>query len=148
MEDIQELLKEDRIKKILFDIKQKYSFINSKDEEIPDNKIIEILEKIEDRIYYISDSPSFNMNIVENGKLISKSFNSSTISGKDTDELIKYFLSNTEERFFIIYNMFETRMSTNTNYLLRGVYIDDPCIKKMNKIDRKIETILDKKSTY
>lgn len=99
-----------------------------------------ILELIEDRIYYISDSPSI--------KYQNKTYNSATFRINSHSEA-KAFMDNFPDDFFIIYSIKTNQMvisnapgiSQTKSYDIRGVFIKDPLITRQ----KVINNILDEK---
>ena len=129
---VSQLSKEERVKHIYQDVNRKS--INSMSFSptqpiIEPSTLIQIIESIEDRIYFISESPSFEF----------KGRNYTCQQFKcDTIEDFKYLMDNNQSEFFILYNIMLTNgvisnapgISQNQSYMIRGVFMEDPLIKR------------------
>jgi hypothetical protein len=94
-----------------------------------------IVESIEDRIYFISESPSFDFN--------GRNWTCHHIYVV-TIEDFKSLMDNHPNEFFVIYNIMLTNgiisnapgISQNQSYMIRGVFIEDPSIKREQIINQ------------
>lgn len=129
---ISQLTKEQRVKEIITEINKKpQSPFQSVIETLT---LIQIVESIEDRIYFISESPSFEFN----GR------NWTCQQYKcDTIEDFKSLMDNHPNEFFVIYNIMFTGVvsnapgiSQNQSYMIRGIFIEDPLIKREQIINQ------------
>jgi len=138
MIQVSQLSKEERVKEIYMEVSKKTANTMS---FTPFQSIIEpsiltqIIESIEDRVYFISESPSFEF----------KSRNYTCQQYKcDTVEDFKILMDNNSSDFFILYNIMMTNgvvsnapgISQNTSYMIRGVFIQDPLIKREQIINQ------------
>ena len=138
---ISQLSKSQRVKEICQDIDNKSinSLSFSPTQTIIDTPdLIQIIESIEDRIYFISESPSFEFNgrnwICQQCKC-------------DTIEDFKSLMDNHPNEFYIIYNIMLTNgvvsnapgISQNQSYMIRGVFIEDPLIKREQIINQILD---------
>jgi len=135
---VSQLSKEERVKKIYQDINSKS--INSMSFSptqpiIQPSTMIQIIESIEDRIYFISESPAFEL----------KGRNWTCQQYKcDTVEDFKSLMDNNSNDFFILYNIMMTNgvisnapgISQNQSYMIRGVFIQDPSVKREQIINQ------------
>jgi hypothetical protein len=135
---VSQLSKEERVKKIYQDINSKS--INSMSFSptqpiIQPSTMIQIIESIEDRIYFISESPAFEF----------KGRNYTCSQYKcDTVEDFKILMDNNSNDFFILYNIMMTNgvisnapgISQNQSYMIRGVFVQDPSIKREQIINQ------------
>ena len=129
---ISQLTKEQRVKEIITEINKKpQSPFQSVIETLT---LIQIVESIEDRIYFISESPSFEFNgrnwTCQHYKC-------------DTIEDFKSLMDNHPNEFFVIYNIMFTGVvsnapgiSQNQSYMIRGIFIEDPLIKREQIINQ------------
>ena len=146
MIQVSQLSKEERVKEIYTEVNKKMT--SSKHYQqlsfsyqpiIEPSTLIEIIESIEDRIYFISESPSFEY----------KGINYTCVQYKcDKIEDFKKLMDNKPNDFFILYNIMLTNgvvsnapgISQNSSYMIRGIFIEDPLIKR----EQIINQILDK----
>jgi hypothetical protein len=137
------LTKEERIETISKNIIDKdlnMSLLSPQYTTIDPVELMSILELIEDRIYYISDSPSFEYQ--------NKTYNSATFRINSSIES-KAFMDNFPDDFFIIYSIKTNQMvisnapgiSQTKSYDIRGVFIKDSLITRQ----KVINNILDEK---
>ena len=138
---ISQLTKDQRVKEIITEINKKTS--NSMSftpfqSLIEPLTLIQIVESIEDRIYFISESPSFEF----------KGRNWTCQQCKcDTIEDFKSLMDNHPNEFYIIYNIMLTNgvvsnapgISQNQSYMIRGVFIEDPLIKREQIINKILD---------
>lgn len=142
---ISQLTKYQRVKEIITEINKKTS--NSMSftpfqSVIEPLTLIQIVESIEDRIYFISESPSFEFN----GR------NWTCQQYKcDTIEDFKSLMDNHPNEVFVIYNIMLTPaahnssngvvsnapgISQNQSYMIRGIFIEDPSFKREQIINQ------------
>ena len=135
---ISQLTKDQRVKEIITEINKKTS--NSMSftpfqSLIEPLTLIQIVESIEDRIYFISESPSFEF----------KGRNWTCQQCKcDTIEDFKSLMDNHPNEFYIIYNIMLTPgvtsnspgISQNQSYMIRGIFIEDPSFKREQIINQ------------
>jgi hypothetical protein len=137
------LTKEERIETICKNIIDKdlnMSLFSPQYTTIDPVELMSILELIEDRIYYISDSPSFEYQ--------NKIYQSGTFRINSPSES-KTFMGNFPDSFFIIYSIKTNQMvisnapgiSQTKSYDIIGVFIKDPLIIRQ----KVINNILDEK---
>jgi hypothetical protein len=138
MIQVSQLSKEDRVKEILTEIHKKTTNAMSFapfQSIIEPSTMIQIIESIEDRIYFISESPAFEF----------KGRNYTCSQYKcDTVEDFKILMDNNSNDFFILYNIMMTNgvisnapgISQNQSYMIRGVFIQDPSIKREQIINQ------------
>jgi len=135
---VSQLSKEERVKKIYQDVNSKsintMSFTPTQP-IIQPSTMIQIIESIEDRVYFISESPSFEF----------KGRNYTCSQYKcDTVEDFKILMDNNSNDFFILYNIMMTNgvisnapgISQNQSYMIRGVFVQDPSIKREQIINQ------------
>lgn len=138
MIEVSQLTKDQRVKEIFKDIDNKsinFLKFSPTASVIDPSDLIQIVESVEDRIYFISDSPSFEFEGVNYTCL------NYTCNGiKD----FKLLMDNNSDHFFIIYNIIlttDTQTKNRVPYMIRGVFVEDPLIKR----DKIISQILDEK---
>jgi len=135
---VSQLSKEERVKKIYQDVNSKsintMSFTPTQP-IIQPSTMIQIIESIEDRVYFISESPSFEF----------KGRNYTCSQYKcDTVEDFKILMDNNSNDFFILYHIMMTNgvisnapgISQNQSYMIRGVFVQDPSIKREQIINQ------------
>ncbi len=117
------LSSEDRIKEILSSILDKNSsgFLSNIDEI----ELHNILKEIEQRIYYIAESPAFELN---GSNHFSQLFKFVTI------EDIKKLFEHNDEHFFVIYSIGKDLQFNSS--IIRGVFIFDESIKRQKTIEK------------
>lgn len=138
MIQVSQLSKEERVDEILMSINKKtantMSFSPFQSIIEPSN-LVKIIDSIEDRVYFISESPSFEF----------KGRNYTCMSYKcDTIEDFKILMDNNPNDFFILYNIMMTNgavsnapgISQNQSYMIRGVFVEDPSIKREQIINQ------------
>ena len=134
MMQISQLTKDQRVKEIITEINKKTS--NSMSftpfqSLIEPLTLIQIVESIEDRIYFISESPSFEF---EGRNYTCPNYKCDKI------EDFKSLMDNNSESFFIIYNITDISLNAISSYIIRGVFVEDLLIKR----DKIINQILDR----
>lgn len=133
--------KEQRLNQIVNNLILKDSMASSfstTHNKLEPSEIISIIQSIEDRIYYISESPSFEFN--------GRNYTSGTYNCNSIDDF-KSLMDNNSGDFFIIYsvlispavytNPYVPSVSKNKSYNLRGAFVNDPSVLR-NKIINKI----------
>jgi len=138
MIQVSQLSKEERVKEIIKEIHKKTANAMSFapfQSIIEPSTMIQIIESIEDRVYFISESPSFEF----------KGRSYACVQYKcDTVEDFKSLMDNHKSEFFILYNIMITNgvvsnapgISQNQSYMIRGVFIQDPSIKREQIINQ------------
>ena len=131
--------REQRIKEVVNNILLKDSLSSTHSpfsNLLSESEVNVIIQSIEDRIYYISESPSFEFN----GK------NHTTFTYNcNSIENFKSLMDNNSNDFFVIYTLQNSpsmlssvqSISKTSSYLLRGCFINDPSIFR-NKIINEI----------
>jgi hypothetical protein len=137
MINVSQLTKDQRVKEIYQDINSKsINFMSFTPTQpiIEPSTMIQIIESIEDRVYFISESPAFE-------------FNGKTYTCQqykcDKVEDFKILMDNHSNEFYIVYNIILTTgvISNAPAYMIRGVFLEDPLIKR----DQIINQILNEK---
>jgi hypothetical protein len=135
---VSQLSKEERVKKIYQDVNSKsintMSFSPTQP-IIEPSVMIQIIESIEDRIYFISESPAFEF----------RGRNYTCQQYKcDTVEDFKSLMDKHSNEFYIIYSIMLTpvvisnasSISQNQSYMIRGIFVEDPLIKREQIINQ------------
>ena len=134
MIDLRRLSKEDRVNMLVQNVKLNHvttnqlGFLGQADEIISDDILVDLFEKIESRIYYITEEPRFE--IVENGYATSYSVGTMDIS---IDDLVNLINITHIKRYIIFYNI----KSVRSKYHFRCYFVDD--IGDITRIDREDE---------
>ena len=138
MIQVSQLSKEERVKEIITEIHKKISNSMSMSpfqSIIEPSTLIQIIESIEDRVYFISESPAFEF----------KGRNYTCLSYKcDTIGDFKILMSNNPNNFFVLYNIMITNdfvsnapgISQNQSYMIRGIFVEDPLMKREQIINQ------------
>lgn len=138
MIQVSQLSKEERVKEIITEIHKKTANSMSMSpfqSIIEPSTLIQIVESIEDRIYFISESPSFEF----------KGRNWTCQQYKcDTIEDFNYLMDDHKSEFYILYNIMITNgaisnapgITQNQSYMIRGVFMEDPLIKREQIINQ------------
>jgi hypothetical protein len=138
MIQVSQLTKEERVKEIYMEVNKKmgnFTAFSQSLTTIEPSTLIKIVESIEDRVYFISESPSFEFN----GR------NWTCQQYKcDTIEDFKSLMDNHSNEFYIIYSIMldpgvvsnSTGISQNQSYIIRGIFVDDPLIKREQIINQ------------
>jgi len=138
MIQVSQLSKEERVKEIITEIHNKtvqsmsFSPFQS---VIEPSTLTQIVESIEDRIYFISESPAFEFK--------GRSYACAQYKC-DTVEDFKILMDNNSNDFFILYNIMMTNdvvsnapgISQNQSYMIRGVFVQDPSVKREKIINQ------------
>ena len=138
MIQVSHLTKEERVEEILMSIAKKTSNAMSFSpfqSEIEPSILAEMVDSIEDRVYFISESPAFEF----------KGRNYTCLQYKcDTVGDFKILMSNNPNDFFILYNIMMTNgaisnapgVSQNQSYMIRGIFVEDPLMKREQIINQ------------
>lgn len=138
MIQVSQLTKEERIKEIYMEIVKKMNSSMTFSQSlttIEPSALIRIIESIEDRVYFISESPSFEF----------KGKNYTCQQCKcDTIEDFKSLMNTHSNEFYIIYSIMlnpgvisnATGVSQNQSYMIRGVFVQDPLVKREQIINQ------------
>ena len=130
MIQVSQLSKEERVKEIITEIHKKTANSMSMSpfqSIIETSTLIQIVESIEDRIYFISESPSFEF----------KGRNWTCQQYKcDTVEDFKLLMDDHSNEFYILYNIMLTGIPQSQSYMIRGVFMEDPLIKREQIINQ------------
>jgi hypothetical protein len=135
------LSKEERVKEIITEIHKKTAnsmSFSPFQSTIDPYTLIQIIESIEDRIYFISESPSFEFN---GRNYTCLQYKCNTIGD------FKTLMNNNPNDFFILYNIMTTNgvvsnapgISQNQSYMIRGIFVEDFSVKR----EKIINQILD-----
>jgi hypothetical protein len=135
---VSQLSKEERVKKIYQDINSKsINFMSFTPTQpiIEPPTMIQIIESIEDRVYFISESPAFEFN--------GRNYNCQQYKC-DTVEDFKTLMDNHSNEFYIIYSIMLSPgvisnapgISQNQSYMIRGIFVEDPLIKREQIINQ------------
>jgi hypothetical protein len=140
MVQISQLTKEQRAKEIITSINKKTAIYMSFSSQsfhstIDPSTLIQIVESIEDRIYFISESPSFEF---KGRNWICQECKCNTI------EDFKILMDNHPNEFYILYNIMlspgvvsnASGISQNQSYMIRGVFVEDPSFKREQIINQ------------
>jgi hypothetical protein len=137
MIQVSQLTKEERVKEIYMEVVKKMNSSMSFSQSlttIEPSDLIRIIESIEDRVYFISESPSFEF----------KGRNYTCQQFKcDTIEDFKSLMDKHPNEFYIIYSIMLNLgivsiqgISQNQSYMIRGVFMEDPLIKREQIINQ------------
>ncbi len=141
MINLMALSKEERIQRLILEVSRKHSLLNqiqsfspSETGILTEDEIYYILSKVEHRIYFITDSPTFEFE--------SKALTCSTMKFDNISDLIDGVLKMTENDYFIFYNVWLEEShhhsyptSSTTRYVIRGNFQKDHIEIRNNKID-------------
>ena len=141
MIQVSQLNKEERVKEIIDGIHKKTSQSMSFapfQSVIEPSTLIQIVESIEDRVYFISESPSFEF---KGRNWTCQQYKCNSI------EDFKILMDDHLNEFFVIYNIMLTNtvvsnapgISQNQSYMIRGVFIEDPLIKREQIINKILD---------
>ena len=145
MKYIRNLSNDEKIKELIDNNQNKINFYNS---SIPFGKTNDIdlnyfFSKVCHKIWYITDSPSFEYEVCED-KNTTKRYNYSTYSVKSTvEDLINLINNESLKTNFIVFYLIHK--DDETLYNLRFASIEDGGLKKIENRDEKIKKILDGK---
>jgi len=138
MIQVSQLSKEERVKEIYMEVNKKMGNSMTFSQSlatIEPSTLIKIIESIEDRIYFISESPSFEF----------KGRNFTCQQYKcDTIEDFKSLMDNHPNEFYIIYSIMlnpgvisnAPGITQNQSYMIRGIFVEDPLIKREQIINQ------------
>ena len=141
MIQVSHLSKEERVKEIISEIHKKTAnsmTFSPFQSAIEPSNLIQIVESIEDRVYFISESPTFEF----------KGRNCTCQQSKcDKIEDFKTLMDDHKNEFFILYNIMITNgvvsnapgISQNQSYMIRGVFVEDPLVKREQIINQILD---------
>jgi hypothetical protein len=141
MIQVSHLTKEERVKEIYMEVNKKTSNTMSFSpfqSVIEPSILAEMIDSIEDRVYFISESPAFEF----------KGRNYTCLSYKcDTIGDFKILMSNNPNDFFVLYNIMMTNgaisnapgVSQNQSYMIRGIFVEDPLMKREQIINKILD---------
>ena len=141
MIQVSQLSKEERVKEIYMEVSKKTANAMSFSpfqSTIDSSTLNQIIESIEDRVYFISESPAFEF----------KGKNYTCVQYKcDTVEDFKKLMDNNPNDFFIFYNIMLTNgvlsnapgISQNLSYMIRGVFAQEPSVKRNQIINQILD---------
>ena len=141
MIQVSQLSKEERVKEIYMEVNKKMgnsmTFLPTQP-IIEPSTLIQIIESIEDRVYFISESPSFEF---KGRNWTCQQYKCNSI------EDFKILMDDHLNEFFVIYNIMLTNtvvsnapgISQNQSYMIRGVFIEDPLIKREQIINKILD---------
>lgn len=142
MDDIRGLSSDERVHKLVLETSLRHSVLGQYQQPtglITDNDLYDIFSKIEHRTYYTVDMPKFEIVDVLDGQIVTTYKSCETIVADDIETLANTILTNAEEKYFIYYNISLAEMVPGRKqYSIRGVFMDDPAMKR----DKKINIIL------
>lgn len=124
MIQVYNLSSEDRIKEILNSILDKNSYGLFLD-NIDESELHNILKEIEQRIYYITESPAFELNGSNHFCQLFKF---------DTIEDVKKLFQSNDENFFVIYSIGKDKQFNSS--IIRGIFIFDESMKRQKTIEK------------
>ena len=135
---ISQLSKSQRVKEICQDIDNKSinSLSFSPTQTIIDpSDLIQIIESIEDRIYFISESPAFEFR--------GRNYTCQQCNC-DTIEDFKSLMNTHSNEFYILYSIMlnpgvisnAPGISQSQSYMIRGIFVEDPLIKREQIINQ------------
>jgi hypothetical protein len=138
MIQVSQLSKEERVEKIITEIHKKtsnYMSMSPFQSIIEPSTLIKIVQSIEDRIYFISESPAFEF---RGRNWTCQEYKCYTIDD------FKYLINGHQGEFFVLYNIMITNgiisnasgISQNQSYMIRGVFIEDLSIKREQIINQ------------
>jgi len=141
MIEVLNLPKEDRIQTIFTNMLMKDSQMTSFSPQytvIDPVELMSIVHLIEDRVYYISDSPSFEYK--------GRSYSSMTMQINSIDDF-KTLMTSHSDDFFIIYSIHTNQMiisnapgiSQPKSYRIRGNFMSDPSTRRQNIINKILD---------
>jgi hypothetical protein len=138
MIQVSQLSKEERVKEIYMEVNKKMgnsmTFLPTQS-IIEPSTLIQIIESIEDRIYFISESPAFEF----------RGRNYTCQQCKcDTIEDFKSLMNTHSNEFYILYSIMlnpgvisnAPGVSQNQSYMIRGVFVQDPSVKREQIINQ------------
>ena len=138
MIQVSQLSKEERVKEIIKEIHNKTTqsmLFSPFQSVIEPATLIQIVESIEDRIYFISESPALEFK--------GRSYACAQYKC-DTIEDFKSLIDEHKSEFFILYNIMLTNgvvsnapgVSQNQSYMIRGVFVEDISVKREQVINQ------------
>lgn len=137
MIQVSQLTKEERVKQIHMEVNKKMGNSMTFSQSlttIEPSTLIQIIESIEDRVYFISESTSFEF----------KGRNWTCQQYKcDTIEDFKYLMDGHPNEFYILYNIMLTgvpqSLTSPQSYMIRGIFVEDPLIKREQIINQVLD---------
>ncbi len=139
MIQVYDLSKEDRIQNIFTNLLMKESKIPSFSPyytTIDPIELMNIIKLIENKVYYISDSPAFEFQ--------NRMYASQTIKINFIEEF-KIFMDNHPDEFFILYSIQANQTAISNapgiskSYNIRGYFVDDPAVRREKVINKILD---------
>lgn len=138
MIEVSNLSKEERVKEIIKEIHNKTTqsmSFSPFQSVIEPSTLIQIVESIEDRVYFISESPALEFKGRSYACYQYKCY---------TIEDFKSLMDDHKSEFFILYNIMLTNgvvsnapgISQNQSYMIRGVFVEDTSVKREQIINQ------------
>lgn len=138
MIQVSQLTKEERVKEIYIEVNKKMSNSMAFSQSlttIEPSDLIKIIESIEDRIYFISESPAFEFR--------GRNYTCQQCNC-DTIEDFKSLMNTHSNEFYILYSIMlnpgvisnAPGISQSQSYMIRGIFVEDPLIKREQIINQ------------
>jgi hypothetical protein len=152
MEDITFLSDEEKVEKLVVDVKHKFHTFSVSNtlfpkNEISDTELKSFFEKISDRTTKILNAPSGTFNKIVNGQLESFTYNVSTSQSSTLDDLAKIVIGYLKD--IEVIGFYNLTYDPNTNrYNIRLYKYEDDLRLKAIKREKKIDDLLNDKPVF
>jgi hypothetical protein len=149
--DIRNLSKDERVEELIKSNTDKLSYYNTSfpfTSVINNDDLRDFFEKVYQRIWYITDSPSFVYHVKEksddigNTKLIALNYSTVTMKNDTLDGFVDLINNQSLNDKFIVFYLIN---KVDGVYQFRFSTIEDEGLKKIENRDKKINQILDGK---
>jgi len=143
MEDITSLSDEEKVEKLVADVRHKFSVFSISNtlfpkNEISDSDLIFFFEKIADRTASILNAPTGTFNKNVNGQLELSTYTVSSLQTSTLDDLVKHIINLNDIEVIGFYDL----TYTNNRYSMRYYKFEDNLRLKAIKREKKINDLL------
>jgi hypothetical protein len=152
MEDITYLSDDEKVQKLVSDVKHKFGIFSVSNtlfpkNEISDSELKSFFEKISDRTTKILNAPSGTFNKIVNGQLESFTYTVSTLQSSTLDDLVKIVIDYLKDiEVFGIYDL--TYDPNSSRYNIRLYSFEDELRLKSITREKKIDDLLNDKPIF
>lgn len=131
--NLQTLNREERIYQLILTQSNKskgFNQFSQNPSDFTNDELLDLFSKIESRVYYISESPNFELN--------GTSHQTVSIKFSSFDDIVKYLINN-PDKYIIYYSTFKSPLinnpSNHNDLILRGKFLEDPSYIRNQRID-------------
>lgn len=137
MTDIRGFLGEEKVHKLVLETALRHSVLAQYQQPVvlTEEELHEIFSKIEHRVYYTVEAPTFDLTEIVNNKVTTRMVSCGTMASDTIQGLVDIILDNSKDKYFIYYTVSVSELSGVRQYSIRGAFFDDPIMKRDNTIN-------------